>query len=145
VVAHVTVEHPSEDFRPSGTAWLAAYVDLPLGEVLAALRGRQVDQMLASVAAAALGPGVRAVVHADVPVHESRGHAVIPLSWTLTWQNGHTESGSGSLSCIVVWSGAEPITELLAVFPVDARTRRRVVEVTRKLLDLLALRLEQMG
>ena len=132
------VDGPSEEL----TAWLTAYVDRPFRAVVDELRRPDAVMLLAEVGAEALGRGARVEVAAGLPIVESFGHAMVPLSWTVTWPSGRSEDGVGALSVLVVQSGREPVTELLIAVPLTERTRPRVLSVTRRLLDLLADRFE---
>lgn len=122
--------------------WLTAYVDRPFLAVLEQFRNNRTDQLLTATGCAAIGGGGRVQAQADPPIVESSGHALVPLTWTLVWQNGHVERGAGTLSILVVRTGAQPVTELLIAVPFTEATRAKVIDVSRKLLDLLAARLE---
>jgi hypothetical protein len=125
-----------------GSVRLAAYIDLPLREVLDRFSSDEVDELLSSAATSAMeGRGV-VRMHASPPVWESASNVRIHLSWTTTGRSGRSLEDSGEISLLVVQSGREAITELLAVLPVTEETRRDVATTARHVLDELTVRVE---
>ncbi|MGH9084058.1 MAG: hypothetical protein ACRDYW_01265 [Acidimicrobiales bacterium] len=135
---------PAERREPTTTETvrLAAYIDLPLRDVLDRFSSDEVDELLSSAATHAMeGRGV-VRMHASAPVWESAANVRIHLSWTTTGRSGRSVEDSGEISLLVVQSGRQAITELLAILPVTEETRRPVAETARHVLDELTLRVE---
>lgn len=127
---------------PTDTVRLAAYIDLPLREVLDRFSSDEVDELLSSAATHALEGRGEVRMHASAPVWESAANVRIHLSWTTTGRSGRSVEDSGEISLLVVQSGRQAITELLAVLPVTEGTRRDVAHTARHVLDELTMRVE---
>jgi hypothetical protein len=126
---------------------VSAYVDLPLTRVLDQLVQSSVDGLLSAAFRAAIG-GVGDVdidARTDEPVWVSGSHVRVPMSWRISRPPAVVSTGAGTISLLVVQSGAEAITELLAVVPIPSEGELRSTAELHKVLDQVARHLEVAG
>lgn len=134
--------HPEPPMRTP--VRVSAYVDRPLEEVVGRFAEPGIDEVLNEAATRALNVRLEARLHAGEPVWESAVHVLVPLRWTVTGPR-RTDTGHGAVSLLVVRSGRQAVTELLADLPATEENRRAVAHVTRHVLDELALLVEASG
>jgi hypothetical protein len=120
---------------------VSAYIDRPLDEVVGRFAEPGIDGLLNDAATRALNGRLEAHLHAGEPIWESAVHVLVPLHWTVTGPR-RSDTGSGAVSLLVVRSGRQAVTELLADLPATEENRRAVAHVTRHVLDEVALLVE---
>lgn len=121
---------------------VSAYVDLALGTVFERLAPPGGAELLVAAIQAALGNEGDVTVEAAAPVWVSDCHARIPVTWSVTEPPGSVTEGAATISLLMVRSGHDAITELLAAVPTpDVRTGRSNA-VLHEVLNELAIRLE---
>lgn len=134
--------HPDPPMRTP--VRVSAYVDLPLEEVVSRFAEPGIDDVLTEVAERAMSDRLEARVHTGEPIWESSVHVLVPLHWTVTGPR-RSDAGTGAISLLVVRSGRQAVTELLADLPATEENRRAVAHVTRHVLDDVALLVEATG
>ena len=121
---------------------VSAYVDLALGAVFERFAPPGGAELLVAAIQAALGNEDDVTVEAAAPVWVSDCHARIPVTWSVTEPPGSVTEGAATISLLMVQSGHDAITELLAAVPTpDVRTGRSNA-VLHEVLNELAIRLE---
>ena len=123
---------------------VSAYVDLALDAVFERLAPPGGAELLVAAIQAALGDegDVTVEAAAAAPVWVSDCHARGPGTWSVTEPSGSVTEGAATISLLMVQSGHDAITELLAAVPTpDVRTGRSNA-VLHEVLNELAIRLE---
>jgi hypothetical protein len=125
---------------------VSAYVDLPLTSVLDRLVQSSAAGLLSTAFRAAIG-GVGDVdidARTNEPAWVSCSHVRVPISWRIQRPSA-VSTGAGTISLLVVQSGEEAITELLAVVPIPSEGELRSTAELHKVLDQVARHLEATG
>ena len=124
------------------TMRLGAYVGLPLDDVIERFGRPDMDEVLTHTWAAALdGRSDRMDLRTSAPERLAANDARVKVRWELADQAGRTSEGSASIQLLVVQSGREPLTEVLATLTVGEDVARPVAGAVRRFLDLLTDRL----
>ncbi|MGQ0433163.1 MAG: hypothetical protein ACT452_12235 [Microthrixaceae bacterium] len=125
---------------------MSAYVNLPIVDVVAQFSDPGIDGLLMSTMRGCLGrAGLGEVlrVHAWPTVWVATGTVRLNVTWRVGGTDGRATDGEATISVLMVQSGREPITELLARLPVGADEPRVTTDVVHDLLDELTHRLEE--
>jgi hypothetical protein len=144
----MAVDSPTTDVSITSLAapvlHVSAYVDLPLTRVLDQLVQASADGLLAAAFRAAIGGVDEVDIDAltDEPVWVSGSHVRVPMSWRISRPPATSSTGAGTISLLVVQSGDEAITELLAVVPIPPEGELRTTAELHKVLDQVARHLE---
>ena len=124
------------------TLHICEYVNVSLSDVLDLLAQPGSEELLGRALRRAVGSaGTGLDLHASVAEQLSDTSARLFLDWRGTDREGHDFAGSARISLLVVQSGSEAITEVLAALQVDddvatwvaAAARRFLGEVTAQL------------
>jgi len=123
---------------------VSAYVDLPLPEVLGRLAPSEAAALLTAAFRAALDAArdVDVNVRAEAPVWVSDSHVRVPVSWSISRPSAAVSVGAATISLLVVQSGDEAITELLAVVPISPEGELRSTAELHEVLEQIARHLE---
>jgi hypothetical protein len=146
----MAVDSPTTDPSTSSLATpvlhVSAYVDLPLATVLDRLAPSAADRLLSAAFRAAIGglPDLDLDVDARSaePVWVSCSHVRVPITWRISRPTAPVSTGAATISLLVVQSGEEAITELLAVVPIPPEGELRSTAELHKVLDQVARHLE---
>ncbi len=123
------------------TMRVCEYVDVPFDRVAAALEAPDLDDVMTSALQAAVGAEAgRVTMRTSSCERVGERLARVQASW---WavdadQAGDAARGSGTLLALVVQSGCEPVTELLATVTVTDGSASRAAAVTRRFLEEVA-------
>jgi hypothetical protein len=125
---------------------VSAYVELAFPVVLERFSPPDVDELLVAAVRAGLEEhGVTVRASAEPVVWVSSGHVRVPVTWHVDQSHGAEAAGSGTLSLLVVQSGHDAITELLATVPAPDVEEERAVAALHQVLQELTTRLEAAG
>ncbi|MDP1803693.1 MAG: hypothetical protein Q8K72_00865 [Acidimicrobiales bacterium] len=132
----VTYDKAPRDVR------LTAYVERPIGALVAALTGPGVDDLLVASAAAAgrLDGTPRVKAHAGDVAWVSGTHARIPVTWSVDGDDAL--AGTAVIALLVVQSGQQAITELLVTAAVASDLAALAGTLLRHVVDELSGTLE---
>lgn len=139
------IDSPAADPSTSSLATpvlhVSAYVDRPLGVVLAGFAPPAADRLLSAAFGAAVDD-VEVEATVSEPVWVSRSHVRVPVAWRLSRAAAAVSTGAATISLLVVQSGEDAITELLLVAPVPPHGELRSAAELHLVLDELARHLE---
>lgn len=118
------------------TVAVSGYADVGLDDACQWFRSSVADEVLDHAMAAALGGEVS---HLQVQVREperlSKVAARVPIEWRTTSQTGREHHGLANLLLLVVQSGIEPKTEVLATLQVDEDVARPAGVALHRMVD----------
>ncbi len=125
---------------------LSAYLDLALDDVVALFARPEIDEILGSAIRAASGTtDARVTMDAAAPVRVSASNAWMPVTWRVTSQEGRVSEGKATIFLLMVQSGHEPVTELLAALTVGDEVAGPIAATAHRFLDELTDRLSALA
>jgi len=122
---------------------VSGYADVGIDESLEWFTSPGIDQLLEAALVASVGTGVSSITaQASAPERLTAGSARVGLQWQATSDTGTEHRGAAMIRLLVVQSGVEPKTELLASLEVGDDVARAASRVAHRFLDELGVRLE---
>jgi hypothetical protein len=118
------------------TVAVSGYADVGLDDACEWFRSSLADEVLDRAMAAAVGADVS---HLRVQVREperlSKVAARVPVEWETTSQTGREHHGVANLLLLMVQSGIEPKTEVLATLQVEDEVARPAGAALHQMVD----------
>jgi len=126
-------------------ASVSAYVNCPIVDVVAQFSDAGIDGLLMSTmrdGLATAGLGEVLSVHAWPTVWVATGTVRVNVTWRVRDVDGRATDGGATISLLMVQSGREPITELLAKVTVGDGDLRVTTDAMHGVLEELTRRIE---